>query len=100
MRHPPSIAMQSAKANDLRSDVSFQSETVNFVGERPRKSKNKRMLEPLTDIKPSMNKTETSFMPSPHKLPTQKLIPLKDRDDIKKEVQEECHCEEPELTAK
>lgn len=34
-------------------------------------------------------------MPSPAKLPSQKLIPLKDRDDVNLDREEICKCETP-----
>jgi len=72
------------------------SEHQPLIGRNKQQPRNTRLLEPLTDIKrdkDAMRKTDSSFMPSPTKLPSSKLLPLKDRDDIKKE--DVCECASP-----
>lgn len=60
------------------------------------KGRKKRILEPLTDTKAmaQLRKTDSAFLPSPTKLPSQKLLPLQNPIAVETET-EVCGCEQP-----
>jgi hypothetical protein len=93
------VAIHSRKAKDLPLGPTYASEHQPLVG-RKKAPRNTRMLEPLTEVKSNaaMRNTDSSFMPSPKKLPSQKLIPLQDREDVKFSTGEICKCESPKIT--
>lgn len=94
-QHPKSLIRTANKAEVILQEGTLSSQQFNMMSGKANKKK-RRILEPLTDTKAidNLRKTDSAFLPSPTKLPSQKLLPLKNPIDMQDEG-EICECEQP-----
>ena len=94
-QHPKSLIRTAHKAEAILQEGALSSQQFTMMSGKANKKK-RRILEPLTDTKAidNLRKTDSAFMPSPTKLPSQKLLPLKNPIDLQDEG-EVCECEQP-----